>query len=802
MSDPQRWTCNACGNVGLADGSDGFFYCVRCGARADDIIETGVADEDYIDKGGDAGGAIYLASYSRRRNRTAIKAEPISQSQSLYDATNSLSFWNILTQEAGAGEATPQPQSTVKKEEYFDDGVGPSGPEDFGNSSMKGYGPSFEDYYNEIRIRYVMGLQLMVQLQCEALVREFKVTPLICGLAGSLWMRFVATTGVFDDDWADHAIQDSEMQSPEEPEDPKPRAKYSSEPHNMYGQRAVIIWYKSLRKRIPLSCSFAVSFLACHIAREAILPTDIVKWSLEGKLPYFAAFEDIEKRIGRPSSACPISSNVMFRPSQALPFQKLESLAASIAQSIGLNLPPVNFYAIAFRYLQKLCLPIDNILPHACRIYEWSTPPDSWLSSNELKLPTRVCVMSILIVAIRILYNIHGFGEWEKSLSSNGGSFPMSNQIGQSDPMVDSKMGYDAGKASVSSYHDVDGLHTTPMRNSSKLRMSGLDAAELLHKLEARYNEIADSYEYSKDLATYLQYCKDVVFAGLEPSFENHEEEKLIEEFWEFYQNQKVVRKALLSYQGVSAKQFCSTWHFVHILCGCFSRLGILAKDSEPAEDFEEGPSNAFNQKRMRDAERASQMPEDNKEIKDEGCVNGASSEDVFYHANDPEHSDGTYHADDSLWGLDGGRFSQSSKSDKNTEYSGQDSAETLKNEAIRRMKLDMEENRFCYIPPRVNVKRLDYLHYVRKKDGGAFTYAAHADYYILLRVCAKVAQVDIRIMHIGVLGLERRLAWLENRIDHCLHLTPPNVSCEFCSDVGGAEHAGDDSIGFSNLNI
>lgn len=280
----------------------------------------------------------------------------------------------------------------------------------------------------------------------------------------------------------------------EEPEDPKPRAKYSSEPHNMYGQRAVIIWYKSLRKRIPLSCSFAVSFLACHIAREAILPTDIVKWSLEGKLPYFAAFEDIEKRIGRPSSACPISSNVMFRPSQALPFQKLESLAASIAQSIGLNLPPVNFYAIAFRYLQKLCLPIDNILPHACRIYEWSTPPDSWLSSNELKLPTRVCVMSILIVAIRILYNIHGFGEWEKSLSSNGGSFPMSNQIGQSDPMVDSKMGYDAGKAYVSSYHDVDGLHTTPMRNSSKLRMSGLDAAELLHKLEARYNEIADSY--------------------------------------------------------------------------------------------------------------------------------------------------------------------------------------------------------------------------------------------------------------------------------------------------------------------
>lgn len=52
--------------------------------------------------------------------------------------------------------------------------------------------------------------------------------------------------------------------------------------------------------------------------------------------------------------------------------------------------------------------------------------------------------------------------------------------------------------------------------------------------------------EYCKDLPTYLQYCKDVVFAGLEPSFENHEEEKLIEEFWDFYQNEKVI--------------YCFTW--------------------------------------------------------------------------------------------------------------------------------------------------------------------------------------------------------------------------------------------------
>lgn len=46
--------------------------------------------------------------------------------------------------------------------------------------------------------------------------------------------------------------------------------------------------------------------------------------------------------------------------------------------------------------------------------------------------------------------------------------------------------------------------------------------------------------EYSKDLPSYLQYCKDVVFAGVEPSFEDIEESKIIEEFWDIYQKQQV----------------------------------------------------------------------------------------------------------------------------------------------------------------------------------------------------------------------------------------------------------------------
>ncbi|GKA81779.1 hypothetical protein Tco_0788471 [Tanacetum coccineum] len=98
-------------------------------------------------------------------------------------------------------------------------------------------------------------------------------------------------------------------------------------------------------------------------------------------------------------------------------------------------------------------------------------------------------------------------------------------------------------------------------------------------------------------------------------------------------------------------------------------------------------------------------------------------------------------------------------------------------------MTSNMEENRFCYITPRSRVKRLDYLHYTRKKGDGIYVYAAHADYYILLCSCARVAQLDVRTMHAAVLTFERRLDWLEKNIDHCLKDTPSYKAFELCHD-------------------
>ncbi|KAB2623066.1 TATA box-binding protein-associated factor RNA polymerase I subunit B [Pyrus ussuriensis x Pyrus communis] len=686
MSD--KWICENCGTVGLVEGNDGFFYCTNCSTRAEDYQDTGVADEDFYDKDGDARGGLYSNRHVRRGVSSAVKPEPLSQ-----PLDNISPFYNPFSQ-------------TKTEDHNAVDAKGPTGPTDFGLDGIIEL--SVEDYYTQIRLRYVMGLQRLIELQCEALVRKFKVNPTICGLSATIWLRFLAGTRLFDDDWAD-----SEMcrgRQGDTLEGFKPRANYRAEPHTKYGQRAVMVWFRSLRNTIPLSYTLAVSFLACHLSREAVLPTDIVKWSLEGNLPYFSAFLQIEKELGGPSRACPISSSLMFRPTESVPVQKLESLAATISESIGLHLPPVNFYAIALRYLGKLSLPVEKILPHACRIYEWSMPPDLWLSTNEFRLPTRAFVMSIVIVAVRILYNIHGFGEWEKCLSRKHALSSTSNQKGDLDTISSSKMRSGSEEDSGSPSRSLDDLGTDIGRNSSNAQSSELDAAELLSSLEARYNEIADSYEYCKDLPTYLQFCKDVVFAGSKSSLNDEKEEELIESLWEFYQS---------------------------------------GKDSETAAGKGLFGDRDVEQKRLRDSDE---------------CA-----------------SDGTPFSGDHQGNKTG---DHSCASSQNSQCSGANDAETLKDEAIRRMKLDMEEKRFCYIPPRVNLKRFDYLHYVRKKDEGAYTYVAHADYYILLRACARVAQVEIRCMHIAVLSIERRLAWLEKRINHCLHLTPPVVSCEYCTEM------------------
>ncbi|CAH9147253.1 unnamed protein product [Cuscuta epithymum] len=596
--------CDMCGNLGLKDGDDGFFYCTLCGCRADDVMDTAV--EEAVDTNRLEGGSrIYSASQTRARPRHYSQYQ-LHKNDPVNVNTDTASF------------------------------ISP------------------ESFFSNLRVKYIMGVQIMIQLQCKALVEKFNVSPLIIGLISPIWLRYVAHERVMADDWGDQVIKQSESQTGELGEFQIPvRGRCKGEPHNLLGKRLMPLWCESLRSKIPLSTSLAISYLVCHLAREAILPTDIVNWVLEGKLPYLAAFVEIEKQLGPPSMECPLSSSSMFRPIKDISSQKLESFAASIARRIGLQLPPVNFYALASRYLSELSLPVENILPHACRVHGWSMPPQLYLSDNECSLPSRVYVMSIIIVAMRIMYDING-GKWEMMLSE-----PNDHSMDKKSNLAEEEVNFDGSK--------------------------------LLQILVTKYSEHKHIHDYALDLPTYLQHCKDVVFAGLNSSLEDHEEESLIDELWDLYEK---------------------------------------SKDAEPSDDH-----------RKRD-----EMRESGGDFNTTGDCPKCPSDD----SESPVH--------------------ESSK-------------KSYKDQAVRQMKSNMEENRFSYLPPiKSTSKNHGYIRYARKKDG-ALIYAVHADYYIILRSCAQIAQIDMRTLHMGVLTFQRWLEQIEKKIDICLRWNHRGDSCDFCRD-------------------
>jgi hypothetical protein len=164
MDDVLTLTCQFCYYVGETVELDGFYYCSSCGEQNLDVVDTGAEEGEGI------GGGIYLASHQRSQ---PIPAKPVSQ----YNTQSSQSSYRRKL-----GLETDE--ENVDRFQF--DEASPWEPEDFGSKVVNS-----EDYHKEIRLRYVLGLQLMIQLQCEALVKEFKVTPLICGLVGPIWLRLI-----------------------------------------------------------------------------------------------------------------------------------------------------------------------------------------------------------------------------------------------------------------------------------------------------------------------------------------------------------------------------------------------------------------------------------------------------------------------------------------------------------------------------------------------------------------------------------------------------------------------------------
>ncbi|XP_078162896.1 TATA box-binding protein-associated factor RNA polymerase I subunit B-like [Carex rostrata] len=593
-----RHFCEICRNVTDFEGEVGFLYCLQCGSQTQDIIATDVVADDMF---AEEGGGLYSQTLHRR-------APPKQEPEEILD---------------------------------FD---GEEKPRVFGSVPL----PDIETVAGAIRARYVEGLQLMLRRQCEVLVETFNVSPLIGGMAPSIWLRHVSTTGVFKEGWVASVIANCKDR----------QAKRVKEIKKKRGQRKANITFilRTLRKTIPIYSTLAISFLSCHLAREPVLPTDIIDWALEAKLPYLSFFHDMDKYIGTAPVACPLKNRTMFRPTLLLGSCQLEVVVGKIAEKIGLNLPPVNFYAVARRWLEELTLPM-KILPHACRVYEWLLPAELWISGNDFfGFPTRVVVMSVLIITLRILYNINGYGTWEESLS---------NVTDKQGPTEDVTM--ESNMSSV------------------------FDARELLRVLSAVHEDIEVKHDYPKDLNSYLKYCKDVISVEMTPD-SNLRVNRTIDKCWNIY------NKSEDSDSGIEADNL----NFEQKDIGTM-RYGDDATNSTSFDSC------------------ANLNPSDyDKKCSSHKCVVDSS-------------------------------FREERELDK--------------------MRFEMEQNWFVYLAPVTKRKSKGYISYRRVNVDKILIYAVHADYYILLRTLAKVVRVDMKLLHASTLELERKLAWIEEKIRTSLNV-------------------------------
>ncbi|KAJ0986542.1 hypothetical protein J5N97_004898 [Dioscorea zingiberensis] len=654
--------CDECGGEDFDDGDDGFYYCRICGSQSQDLLRT---DTNAEDVGAPAEGAVY--NLFRHRSRTVSSAAPAPKFPSGEDLLRALS----QSQQQSTCPDAVRPYSFKEEKEE------PSDPRDFGDAADQAEAP--EAVGCAVRLWYVQGLQLMLELQCDTLVQRFHASESIRSMARIVWMRHLQCLGFLQGDWVRSVVAANGLNEEKKEVIKLVKGKLKVKVCNLNKKRASRVWLYSLRKALPVYTTLAISFLACYLAREGILPTDITEWALDGKLPYLAAFIEIDKDLGYPPSCCSLSTRTLFRPVRNVGAWQLEATAGSIAQNVGLSLPPVNFNAIASRYLKELHLPVDKIFPSACKLYEWSMPAELWLSSNEYRLPLRICVMSILIVIIRILYNIHGQGTWEKIISGSS-KCPMQEHVG-------TKSGSDNMDSVPDSQNDLADSQqlgsTTGLlsqENLSDAQTSDFNAEELLGKLEAEYSTLCKVPDHLNDLRSYLKYCRDVIFAGITTT---SIEKNVIERLWEIYDKDE---------------------------------------DDEPVYDIKEVFTNPAKRSR-------NEVPS---LIADNGC---ADSSDCMM--DDQPVPD----------------FSADTKID-----------------VVQLMKSSMEENGFQYLPPRGRRKSNDYLRYMRQRTDGRLIFVAHADYYILLRSCAKIARIDPRILHLGVLKLERRLDWIEKQFPEISH--------------------------------
>lgn len=220
---------------------------------------------------------------------------------------------------------------------------------------------------------------------------------------------------------------------------------------------------------MALSHPLAIPFLVCHFLREAVLPTNILKWLI--KREAFINI-DIEKEMDPPLDALSFWNACLDLPK--IFHCKSWSSTTIIAETLLLDLVLVTFSRNSFS-LSSCCLLqwIRLFIVH-----------DSYMNF--------LCLRSF---SYQPMHNVY-YNSYNKNFVQTTWYW---------------KVGINFSSSSCSSLIIGADLNDVPKHQSTSLNF---DAKELLLTFNTKYNDLLETFEYSKDMPNYLQYFKDI-FEGL-----------------------------------------------------------------------------------------------------------------------------------------------------------------------------------------------------------------------------------------------------------------------------------------------
>lgn len=270
----------------------------------------------------------------------------------------------------------------------------------------------------QLALTYCSCLQSMLRMQAEVLERCFHVSPRVGPLIRRVWLAYLAKSP---------ALQQLSSAGPLEGEDQGPQggqglhARVDAHAHAapLHHQAGLLAPKRArpfalrLRQSLPPHTTLAVTFLSCHVLREAVGPHDVLRWAAHGQLPFLDL--ELATRGQRAAAMAGLLEPALAARLPSSPAH-LARDAVCVALAAGVALPPVNADALVLRHAAELALDgeVVCVALELLRLLLLGSPllelngQEGGGRAGEAHVDAYVLLAAVLVLAIKSLHRLDG----------------------------------------------------------------------------------------------------------------------------------------------------------------------------------------------------------------------------------------------------------------------------------------------------------------------------------------------------------------------------------------------------------